>query len=783
MGWSCLLSLLCPLTANSQVVFEPQSVGGLRIRADSSNVVLTWPSAQRESFVVLWRSNATVEATWVVLTNQAGASRTTNETIYCDVGALDRSISTRTNSSLDGFYRVFAIPDFSFDLEGAALRGGPKNPGQDFLPVSYDTNWTHFLITQFFLLVDGTDEGFGKWDMQRVNFGTMTNPHWAVAPGFWLRHDHFPNGMHTLQIQTILPMNNLVGEMSQDLVLSNQPVRVQVSNAVSFVGWEPFITKTDCTIVAQSVLPRVRWHIDIYDSNRRLLAGKSGQTTNGEIRWSWDLRDNHGRVHNDPDADFVFFPAMEVWPLDKPSKGGRNDDSWWSKRLGRKFVKLAPAYPTKPPLLESNSVKSDLPPPSAEPPLLPATNAAISSMILDLGATSRFIRVTADYSNAVLAAVLPIFSDAAKKLDLPVPQPITQTDIAGFHVLPFREPTASLLLKNGWVFNFGFGYVQDFSSPNSYLNLQDPEKIPNYYGEVKMSRADAIHLAREILLRLNIPLEDVFAEQEPRVTSPEKIETNTVARYRIEWLDPRSGKPAVDIELSSETKQVERVLLRAKSLERPAPFIGVVPPPGRGRFDSNIPGGGRVNPEYASRLIPIMFKAIDEYGQKLSLPIPQPLNTSNVARVEIRDNGGWPHCEITLTNGWRFIYRNSMVNGHYAPDNFFSSDRPIHVRDFTGDWNLSQDKAVEIVKSAMAKLNYPTNLVHMDFAPNVITASGDFKEHIPRLLFEWHYAPKNDLQSKIEAEVDANNGRLKSLYYDDVSYWGHSPIDVPISIR
>ncbi len=229
VGWSCLLYLLCPLTANSQVIFDPQSVSGLRIRADSSNVVLTWPSAQRESFVVLWRSNATVEATWVVLTNQVGASRTTNETTYCDVGALDRSVSTRTNSSFDGFYRVFAIPDFSFDLEGAALRGGPKNPGQDFLPVSYDTNWTHFFITQFFLLVDGTDEGFGKWDMQRVNFGTMTNPHWAVAPGFWLRHDHFPNGMHTLQIQTILPMNNLVGEMSQDLVLSNQPVRVQVS--------------------------------------------------------------------------------------------------------------------------------------------------------------------------------------------------------------------------------------------------------------------------------------------------------------------------------------------------------------------------------------------------------------------------------------------------------------------------------------------------------------------------------------------------------------------------
>ncbi len=533
------------------------------------------------------------------------------------------------------------------------------------------------------------------------------------------------------------------------------------------------------------MLPRVRWHINIYDSNRRLLAGKSGQTTNGEIRWSWDLRDSRGRVHNNPDADFVFFPAMEVWPLDKPSKGGRNDDSWWSKRLGRKFVKPSPAFPAKPPLLETNFIKNALPSPSTEPPLLPATNAAISSMILDLGSASRFIRVTADYSNAVLTAVLPCFSDVAKKLELPVPQPITQTDVAGFHVLPFREFTASMLLKNGWVFNFSFGYVRDFSSPNSYLNLQDPEKIPNYYGEVKISHSDAIRLARETLLRLNIPLEDVFAEQEPRVTPPEKIGTNTVARYRIEWLDPRSGNHAVDMEINAETKQVERVMLRAKSLERPAPKITVTPPIGRGIFDAHIPGG-RINPEYASRLIPIMFKAIDEYGQKLSLPIPRPLTTSNVARVEIQDNGGWPHCEITLTNGWRFIYRNSMVNGYYAPDNFFSSDRPIHVKDFTGNWNLNTNQTIELVKKTLAKLDYLTNNIHMDFAPNVIFAAGNLKKIIPRYFFEWHYenAVHDDLQSKVEAEVNADNGKLESLYYDDKAYWGsRPPIDAPISIK
>ena len=72
----------------------------------------------------------------------------------------------------------------------------------------------------------------------------------------------------------------------------------------------------------------------------------------------------------------------------------------------------------------------------------------------------------------------------------------------------------------------------------------------------------------------------------------------------------------------------------------------------------------------------------------------------------------------------------------------------------------------------------------MDFAPNVIYAAGDFRKSIPRYFFEWHYenATHDDLQSKVEAEVNADNGRLESLYYDDKAYWGSRPaIDVPIS--
>ncbi|MGH7990279.1 MAG: hypothetical protein ACREDS_08850, partial [Limisphaerales bacterium] len=126
----------------------------------------------------------------------------------------------------------------------------------------------------------------------------------------------------------------------------------------------------------------------------------------------------------------------------------------------------------------------------------------------------------------------------------------------------------------------------------------------------------------------------------------------------------------------------------------------------------------------------------------------------------------------------------TMVNGYYAPDNLFDSDnRKIHISEFIGKWNLTTNQAIEVVRAAMAKLDYPTNHIHMNFAPSVYTAAVD-KENIPRLRFEWYYSVHDELQSRLEAEVNADNGKLESLYYDDKAYWNsRPPIDVPITLK
>lgn len=421
--------------------------------------------------------------------------------------------------------------------------------------------------------------------------------------------------------------------------------------------------------------------------------------------------------------------------------------------------------------------------------LFSIVTAKSAGMVLELGSQTKFIQVTPAYSNAVVSTLLPYFSDFAKKLDLPISFPIKAEDIVHCAISPQLTEDdgiylVGITLKNGFQFDYGGGCVMGFSRGNSYYGLQDPDEIPKFYGQVRMTTNEAVKLARETIKKIGIPLEDVFADRDPEITLPSHADTtNVVPRYELEWPDPCGGY--IRMEVNAQTKRVEELLMLSCNLHRPPQKTDAIPLKGHGMFDSQMPPPP--NPDYAWKLIPIALKAIDEYGEKLSLPIPRPLTTNNVAIVELHNNFGWPHCEITLTNGWRFIYRHTMVNGYYAPDNFFMMGcHPFHLKDFEGKWNLNTNQAIKLVKTTLAELNFPTNNIHMDFPPNIRYADGNFKKDIPRYFFEWDYdnATHDDLQSKVEAEVNADTGKLESLYYDDKAYWNSRPaIDVPISIK
>jgi hypothetical protein len=122
------------------------------------------------------------------------------------------------------------------------------------------------------------------------------------------------------------------------------------------------------------------------------------------------------------------------------------------------------------------------------------------------------IHMTTAYSNAVVSVMLPQFSDFAKKLDLPVPQPITTNMVAKSYPYPVKELICgSVTLTNGYWFNFDYrGYVDSFRAPDNPFHKSYPsskEYVERFVGKVNMTTNEALALAQNAIHKLGYGLE------------------------------------------------------------------------------------------------------------------------------------------------------------------------------------------------------------------------------------------------------------------------------------
>src|SRR5437879_1330548 len=96
-------------------------------------------------------------------------------------------------------------------------------------------------------------------------------------------------------------------------------------------------------------------------------------------------------------------------------------------------------------------------------------------------------QITAQYSNAVLVAIMPYVADFAKRLDLPLAQPVTVAQVASFRCSPRSDHFGGrVTLTNGYEFSFDRGRISQYRSPKSYFSLQEPDRIPEFYGVAKI---------------------------------------------------------------------------------------------------------------------------------------------------------------------------------------------------------------------------------------------------------------------------------------------------------
>jgi hypothetical protein len=191
------------------------------------------------------------------------------------------------------------------------------------------------------------------------------------------------------------------------------------------------------------------------------------------------------------------------------------------------------------------------------------------------------IHVTLEYSNAVLVALLPMFTDFATKLELPIPLPITTNHVQRF--VTGRIPGdvgGYLTLTNGYRFWFSHGYVDSFEAARNYYTLQDPQRIPEYYGKLNLQKKDALVLARKALDRIGgLNTLRILKGKPAEIRGPETYKENVIPHYKIRWQTPESQKPrcVVEVDIDGDKSFVTSIFMSGTPFWRDPPQIGIIP--------------------------------------------------------------------------------------------------------------------------------------------------------------------------------------------------------------
>ncbi len=183
---------------------------------------------------------------------------------------------------------------------------------------------------------------------------------------------------------------------------------------------------------------------------------------------------------------------------------------------------------------------------------------------------TNLVHMTAIYSNAVLAAILPHISEFAGKLNLPVEQPITINAVIWSKPSPYKGMVfGSVLLTNHYFFYCHFrgqgerGYVQSFRSPTNWFFQDDytQESVAQFVGKDNMTTNEAIELARDSLRKLGYTSEMTHDNLTPTLEGPYDLKTGAHVPYcRVIWdwpkIHPTIGdydEFQVDINMNAKT--------------------------------------------------------------------------------------------------------------------------------------------------------------------------------------------------------------------------------------
>jgi hypothetical protein len=186
-----------------------------------------------------------------------------------------------------GFFRVFHIPDWGFNITNYTYEGAI------FLPVDFKDYRDRVENVQVYL---------NNQPLDYAEFLTLDGTNWGVGVYF----DRVTNGTYQIQLVTTIALNDEAGDGMISLALTNKAKNIVVFNEVTFPDWNDFMQGDTYTFTAKSTNPDTDWTIDIYDVNWQWVNSGSGHTSNGQISWTWDLNDWQNNNRDDFESDPYF---------------------------------------------------------------------------------------------------------------------------------------------------------------------------------------------------------------------------------------------------------------------------------------------------------------------------------------------------------------------------------------------------------------------------------------------------------------------------------------------
>ena len=357
--------------------------------------MLRWPSIPGQTHLILFTTN--LVAPWTVLETGYPAAEGTNETTFIHYGQIPESTSFAGDGnselleplslmaseptgpqvmSADGSLVPLCLYPPGFDLSGFLIYdpsssnwvNGSMYSRDDLLPyesdgaqaegeddASADPSCGFYRVTGVKITGGITNNStvsdyissitakpeIGVKYLQLLVDGLRFPAQDALSPPFtnavsfdWVDTARVTNGQHTVQVEAVYQVENLVSEGLHHTL--SQPFQVSFSNELSFPNWDDMTEDEVCGFDIISAHPVVDWEIDVYNIYDYLnwyygytnyiypIHVATGSTTNGIIQYDWNLIDDWNNPRNDPDYDpyFVSFTYTTWSGSLQPSEGG-----------------------------------------------------------------------------------------------------------------------------------------------------------------------------------------------------------------------------------------------------------------------------------------------------------------------------------------------------------------------------------------------------------------------------------------------------------------------------